>query len=398
MDGFHIAPVMLNSAASTQQQGTQILQMANGQQILVPMSSTSGGQVQFLQVGGQQLQVLQAPQTSVAQVTPKSPVSSNIRTISGISQGQIQGIKQVSQQPGTQLIQTLDGQTLLYQPTMVQADGTVQIPSGQVLTLSDGTGVQLQSTSQTLNETPAATPAAAPTTFVNPKGSSPATAQTPAATPAPAPTPAAPAAPSTPAKSKATTVATPQIIDSPKASEKPQVIMMVNSSSSGIPTIQRLPISAGAELLEEEPLYVNAKQYHRILKRRQARARLEAEGKIPKERKKYLHESRHRHAMNRVRGEGGRYTRHDIVEPGLPQMHPGDLNAEFGDDQPGAFTLLNGNVTTQEQDTKPALHTLTTMTTMQQSQATHQQHQQRVALQQQGINIITAGGTVTTRI
>ena len=51
------------------------------------------------------------------------------------------------------------------------------------------------------------------------------------------------------------------------------------------PAIQRIPLPGSAEILEEEPLYVNAKQYHRILKRRQARARLEAEGKIPKERK-----------------------------------------------------------------------------------------------------------------
>ncbi|GAB4842603.1 hypothetical protein Ancab_012578 [Ancistrocladus abbreviatus] len=75
--------------------------------------------------------------------------------------------------------------------------------------------------------------------------------------------------------------------------------------------------------LSNEPIYVNAKQYHGILRRRLHRAKLEAQNKFSKARKPYLHESRHLHAMKRARGSGGRFLNTKKLQESKTDSHGG---------------------------------------------------------------------------
>ncbi|RUS13924.1 hypothetical protein BC937DRAFT_94592 [Endogone sp. FLAS-F59071] len=112
----------------------------------------------------------------------------------------------------------------------------------------------------------------------------------------------------------------------------------------------RVPIPSEV-VTEDEPLYVNAKQYHRILKRRAARARLEELNKVAKTRKPYLHESRHKHAMRRPRGPGGRFLSESATEIAELDKHVG--KQEGGDE--------NGSVSPDDEDRRSEVSTPASM-------------------------------------
>uniref|UniRef100_A0AC35UI70 Nuclear transcription factor Y subunit n=1 Tax=Rhabditophanes sp. KR3021 TaxID=114890 RepID=A0AC35UI70_9BILA len=93
-------------------------------------------------------------------------------------------------------------------------------------------------------------------------------------------------------------------------SNAPVVQMISNSGCSSAQSSEQVNTETNSDISEAndgQTVYVNQLQFKRIMARREARLKLLMGGKLPKQRQKYLHESRHKHAQKRVRGVAGAF-------------------------------------------------------------------------------------------
>ncbi|XP_063537895.1 nuclear transcription factor Y subunit alpha isoform X1 [Cydia strobilella] len=226
--------------------GTQVMTI-NGQQLQVLQMNNAGPHM-IQGPNGQQI-VVHAIPTTAQTIQMTTPNGQQLQQLQVLPLSSLQGTSN-NMQP-MQLVQTADGQTFIYQPTASAPQPSIdqhQIIHQPAVINLNGNLVQVANVGNAVQQQ--------------------------------------------------------QIVN------QPNIVMMVNNNNNNSSSTGASTSSAPSESCasDEEPLlYVNARQYKRILKRRAARARLHEQGKIPKERPKYLHESRHRHAMNRIRGEGGRF-------------------------------------------------------------------------------------------
>ncbi|KAG0264117.1 Transcriptional activator [Actinomortierella ambigua] len=119
--------------------------------------------------------------------------------------------------------------------------------------------------------------------------------------------------------------------------------------------------------------------YHRILKRRAARAALEAENRSMNRGRKYLHESRHKHAMRRPRGPGGRF----LTAVEIAAMNAAAEREKSKTEEANQSLQMEGQQDPQDQQHQQLQHHQQHKLQQQQEQYQQYQQQQHQQVQQQ---------------